>query len=252
MDGGSRIKQATLYRMVMDKHICPYGLQAKDLLEREGFTVDDHWLKTREETDAFKREHDVGSTPQVFIGGKRIGGYDALQKHLGHSLPDPDETTYTPVLVVFAVAALMALATSWAAYHSLLTVRAVEWFIAYSMCILAILKLRDLRSFATMFLNYDLLAQRWVPYARIYPFAEAGAGILMISGALTVLSAPVALLIGGVGAWSVFRAVYIQKRELKCACVGGASNVPLGFVSLTENIMMIAMALWMGARALGA
>jgi len=50
----------------------------------------------------------------------------------------------------------------------------------------------------------------------------------------------------------VFRAVYIQKRELKCACVGGASNVPLGFVSLTESMMMIAMALWMGARALDA
>ncbi len=104
------------------------------------------------------------------------------------------------MVVVFAVAALMGLATSWAAYQSLLTVRAVKWFIAFSMCILAILKLRDLRSFATMFLNCDLLAQRWVPYARIYPFAEAGAGILMISGALTVLSAPVALFIGGVGA----------------------------------------------------
>jgi len=118
------------------------------------------------------------------------------------------------------------------------------------MCILAILKLRDLRAFATMFLNYDLLAQRWVPYARIYPFAEAFAGILMISGALTVLSAPVALFIGFVGAWSVFKAVYLDKRELKCACVGGASNVPLGFVSLTENLMMIVMSVWMGARAL--
>lgn len=41
-----------------------------------------------------------------------------------------------------------------------------------------------------------------------------------------------------------------EKRELKCACVGGASNVPLGFVSLTENLMMIAMAFWLGARAL--
>ncbi len=48
----------------------------------------------------------------------------------------------------------------------------------------------------------------------------------------------------------MFRAVYIQKWELKCACVGGARNVPLGFVSLTENLMMIAMALWMDARAL--
>jgi hypothetical protein len=43
----------------------------------------------------------------------------------------------------------------------------------------------------------------------------------------------------------VFYAVYIQKRDIKCACVGGSSNVPLGFVSLTENVMMVAMALWM-------
>jgi hypothetical protein len=51
-----------------------------------------------------------------------------------------------------------------------------------------------------------------------------------------------------IGAVSVFKAVYIDKRELKCACVGGASNVPLGFISLTENVMMVAMAVWMLAR----
>jgi len=44
---------------------------------------------------------------------------------------------------------------------------------------------------------------------------------------------------------SVFKAVYIDRRELKCACVGGSSKVPLGFVSLTENLAMVAMALWM-------
>jgi hypothetical protein len=32
------------------------------------------------------------------------------------------------------------------------------------------------------------------------------------------------------------------------ACVGGGSKVPLGFVSLTENLMMVAMALWMSLR----
>jgi hypothetical protein len=47
---------------------------------------------------------------------------------------------------------------------------------------------------------------------------------------------------------SVFKAVYIDKRTLKCACVGGGSNVPLGFVSLTENLLMIAMAVWMLVR----
>ena len=61
-----------------------------------------------------------------------------------------------------------------------------------------------------------------------------------------MLSVPIALFIGTIGAISVIYAVYIQKRDLKCACVGGNNNVPLGFISLTENLMMIAMALWMG------
>ena len=75
--------------------------------------------------------------------------------------------------------------------------------------------------------------------------AEALAGILMIGGALMWLSIPVALFIGTIGAVSVFKAVYIDKRDLKCACVGGDSNVPLGFISLTENLMMMFMGIWM-------
>jgi glutaredoxin len=72
-------KSASLYRMVMPDHICPYGLKSKDLLERQGFAVEDHHLKTREETDAFQREHGVDTTPQTFIDGRRIGGYDDLR-----------------------------------------------------------------------------------------------------------------------------------------------------------------------------
>jgi hypothetical protein len=52
-------KTARLYRMVMDKHVCPYGTKSKWLLEREGFAVEDHWLTTREQTDAFKAQHGV-------------------------------------------------------------------------------------------------------------------------------------------------------------------------------------------------
>lgn len=53
------------------------------------------------------------------------------------------------------------------------------------------------------------------------------------------------LFIGTMGAVSVIKAVYIDKRELKCACVGGDSNVPLGFVSLTKNLIMVGMGIWM-------
>ena len=244
-------KTATLYRMVMPEHVCPYGLKARALLKSRGYKVDDHWLRTREETDAFKAEHGVKTTPQTFIGGQRIGGYDDLRRHFGLKVRDPEATSYTPVLVVFAVTALMALALSYAALGSPFTMRAGEWFIGLTMMALAMLKLQDLQSFSTMFLNYDLLARRWIPYGRIYPFAELGAGALMVAGALTWLSVPVALFIGTIGAASVFKAVYVDKREIKCACVGGSSKVPLGFVSLTENLMMIAMAVWMVANPHG-
>lgn len=244
-------KTASLYRMVMDKHLCPFGLKSKDLLRRQGYKVEDHHLTSREQIDDFKTEHDVKTTPQTFIDGERIGGYEDLLRYFGKSVPDPKATSYKPVIALFGITFLMALATSIAVYGSPFTIQAGEWFIAFSMAVLALLKLQNVESFATMFLNYDLLAKRWVPYSYIYPFAEGLAGILMIGGVLHWLSVPLALFIGTVGAVSVFKAVYIDKRELKCACVGGSSNVPLGFVSLTENLMMIAMAIWMGVGAWG-
>jgi len=242
-------KRAVLYRMVMPGHTCPYGLKARHLLRRSGYSVEDHHLATRDETDAFKAEHGVATTPQVFIGGHRIGGYDDLRRFLGKRVADPKATSYRPVIALFTVTALLALAASYAVTGHALTVRAAEWFISFSMAVLALLKLQNVETFSSMFLNYDLLAKRWVPYGYIYPFAEGLAGVLMTAGVLTWLSVPIALFIGTVGAVSVFKAVYIEKREVKCACVGGSSNVPLGFISLTENVMMIAMAIWMGVMA---
>ena len=241
----SAAKKAVLYRMVMPDHTCPWGLKAKDLLKRSGYEVEDHHLATREETDAFMAQHGVPTTPQVFVGGRRVGGYEDLRRFLGKRVLDPKATSYRPVIALFSMTALMALAASYAVTGEIFTGLAAQWFIAFSMAVLALLKLQNLETFSAMFLNYDLLAKRWVPYSYIYPFAEGTAGVLMIAGAATWLSVPLALTIGTIGAVSVFKAVYIDKRELKCACVGGSSNVPLGFISLTENLMMVGMALWM-------
>ena len=242
------MSHATIYRMVTPKHLCPWGIKGRDLLKRNGFQVEDHHLKTKEENESYKKEHGYSETPQIFIEGKHIGGYDALREHLGMG-PDPKEgKTYQPVLSVFAVTFFMAIATCWASAATLSPVRIMELFIAFSMCVLGILKLQDLLSFATGFVQYDLLAQRYVPYAYFYAFVEAGAGVLMIAGVGIWLVAPVTLAVSTLGAVSVFKAVYLDKRDLNCACVGGGSRVPLGFVSLTENLMMMAMAIWMMAK----
>lgn len=80
-------------------------------------------------------------------------------------------------------------------------------------------------------------------------YVEAGGGVLMIAGLFTWFVAPVVLVVSTIGAISVFKAVYIEKRDLNCACVGGGSSVPLGVISLTENLMMMAMASWMMVKA---
>ncbi|MBY5932092.1 DoxX family membrane protein [Tateyamaria omphalii] len=245
MPKDTETRTATLYRMVMSDHLCPYGLKSKDLLERQGYQVDDRHLTSRDEVDAFKAEQGVATTPQTFMDGTRIGGFDDLNRYFGKAAKSKDGLTYQPVIALFGIAALMAIAVTWVSLGTVFAGRTIEWFISISMVLLGLQKLQDVERFATMFLNYDLLAQRWVRYGYIYPFVETGAGLLMMAGVLTWISAPAALIVASIGATSVFKAVYIDKRELKCACVGGDSKVPLGFVSLTENLMMVGMAVWM-------
>ena len=238
-------RKAKIVRIVSSDHFCPWGLKALDPLRRRGYDIDDQHLESSEENDQYKEENGYDETPQVWIEGKHIGTYDDLRDHFGLS-PDPKEgDTYQPVIAVFIVTFAMALTTCWLVQENLEFIRVAELFIAFSMCVLGILKLQDLKSFATGFVQYDLVAQRYVPYSNVYPVIEAGTGALMIAGLFTWVAAPLALIVSTIGAISVFKAVYIEKRDLKCACVGGGSSVPLGFISLTENLMMIAMSTWM-------
>jgi glutaredoxin 3 len=75
-------RSATLYRMVLPDHECPFGKRAKQMLEAAGYEIDEHILATREEVDAYKAQEQVSTTPQVFIAGERIGGSDALEAYL--------------------------------------------------------------------------------------------------------------------------------------------------------------------------
>lgn len=238
-------QHAELYRMSSHEHLCPFGLKSKDLLRRTGFEVDDHVLRSREEAEAFKREHHVETTPQVFIGGERIGGYDDLRERLGMRPERHEGTSYAPVVAVFGLAFAVAIALAYASGGLTDVSQVAKWFVGTAMVLLALQKLRDLRSFSNQFITYDLLAMRRVRYAYLYPFLEAYAGLGMLAGLSPWLVAPIAIFIGAIGAVSVIKAIYVDKRELKCACVGGDSNVPLGFVSLSEDLMMLGAGLWM-------
>lgn len=241
-------KHAVLYRMVTPEHICPFGLKSKDLLERKGYKVDDHHLSNRSETDAFKEKHGVKTTPQTFIDDKRIGGYDDLRDYFNLKQESEFGSRYTPIIVIFSLAALMVFALMLKGGLPAGLEPFILNFIGVAMVILALQKLQDLVAFSNQFITYDLLAMKQVRYAYIYPFAEAFAGLGMLAGLPALLVSPVSIFIGAIGAVSVIKAVYIDKRELKCACVGGNSDLPLGFISLTENLAMLGAGLYMLAR----
>lgn len=240
---------AVLYRMATPEHLCPFGLKSKDLLERQGFEVEDHLLESRAVADRFMAQHGVETTPQTFISGERVGGYDALKKRFGQTVKAEGETRYTPVLVVFGGAALAAVALQTGQADGVSPRLWLVQFVALAMLVLALLKLQDLSGFSNRFLGYDLLARRVVRYAYVYPFAEAAVALAMLAwpgiGLAMVPFALVAVVIGAIGAVSVIKAVYVDKRELKCACVGGGSPVPLGAISLSENLAMVLMGVWM-------
>lgn len=77
--------QATLYRMVLPDHTCPFGVKAKSLLTEHGYAVDDRLLRSRDEVEAIKAEYGLATTPLVFIGDERIGGSDDLERFLARS-----------------------------------------------------------------------------------------------------------------------------------------------------------------------
>lgn len=75
-------RTATLYRMKLPTHECPFGLLAKRMLEDAGFEIDDCLLTSREQVDRFKEEHGLATTPLIVIDGEEIGGSDQLARYL--------------------------------------------------------------------------------------------------------------------------------------------------------------------------
>jgi hypothetical protein len=138
---------------------------------------------------------------------------------------------YTPVIALFSTAGLMALATSLG----------MTGMMGISLSMLASLKLMDIQAFTESFQKYDLVSQQFKPYGQIYPFLELLLGLGYLSGVAPLATGIGSLVIGLSGAASVVKAVYIDKLDLNCACVGGNAKAPLGVVSFAENAIMVVM-----------
>ncbi len=224
-----------LHRIAISGHVCPYGELAVGLLQELGIPYDDHLLLSQEEVERFKAAHGVSTTPQVFAAGERIGGYSELARRLGVKPRQPGGRSYRPVITVFAIAALITLALG----------NGAGGFMGMALALLACLKLMDPPAFSRSFRKYNVLT-RWLGgYASVFPYLELLLGLALLARLEAAPIALLALAMGLEGGVSVIKAVYIDKLDLDCACVGGNSRTPLGLVSVLENGAMVAMGLWM-------
>ena len=231
MMSGSVLNDVQIYRMSTAEHECPWGLKAISLLNTKGISYVDHRLTSDEQVNAFKQKHGVATTPQIFATGKRIGGYTDLAELLGSKAEGADYS-YTPVIAVFGTTLLMALVVGS---------DILQLFMGFSICMLAMLKLMDVDSFAISFAKYDLITQRAKAWAKIYPGVELVIGLGLLMSPVPHVVGWAALLIAIPGMASVIKAVYIDKLALNCACVGGNTKTPLGIISFTEYAMLALM-----------
>ena len=230
MNNTTTLEKVRVYRMSTLEHECPWGLKTINLLNDKEIEFEDNKLTSREEVDEFKAKHHVETTPQIFSGDERIGGYTDLAEKLDIKAEGADYS-YTPVIAVFSSAGLMALATTMG----------LTGFMGFSLSLLATLKLMDIESFAEGFEKYDLITKRIKPYAKVYTFAVLAIALGFLSGVAPLVTGITSLFIGVSGGISVFKAVYIDKLALNCACVGGNSKAPLGIISFAENAIMALM-----------
>jgi glutaredoxin len=196
-----------VYRMSTPEHECPWGLRAINLLSEHSIPFEDILLRSQTEVNAFKAQYGVSTTPQIFVGDQRLGGYSDLTKYFSVQ-PITPEYSYTPVIALFSTAGLVALSTSLG----------LTGFMGISLSMLASLKLMDIDSFTTSFKKYDLITQRFQHYGKLYPFAELAIGLGFLSNIAPLFTGVGSLILGMIGAIA-----------------------PLGIVSFAENGIMTIM-----------
>ena len=99
-------------------------------------------------------------------------------------------------------------------------------------------KLLDVKAFAESFQMYDLLAAKVPVYGKIYPFIELTLGILCLIHFQEKYVYIADIIIMGFGALGVIQSV-VDKRKIKCACLGTVFNLPMSTVTIIENSLMV-------------
>lgn len=160
-----------------------------------------------------------------------------------HSEADPAgpaATTYYPLLLLVAflvgIVALIELRTG-----SFVWGRAMGNFMGAFFLAFSFFKLLDLRGFADNYRSYDVVAKRVPPYGYVYPFIELLLGVAYVTAFQPFATNLITFVVMSVSSIGVIQSL-LNKRKIRCACLGTVFNLPMSTVTLVEDGLMVAMA----------
>jgi copper chaperone CopZ len=147
--------------------------------------------------------------------------------------------TYKPVLLIFSfITGISFLAQANAPVFSWMLW--MEHFMAGFFLTFSFFKLLNLKGFADTYSTYDIIASRWRSYAFIYAFIELGLGIAYLIGFRPIITNTVTLVVMSISLAGVLQSV-LNKRKIRCACLGDVFNLPMSTVTIIEDVLMILM-----------
>lgn len=147
--------------------------------------------------------------------------------------------TYKPLLLIFGYIAAIATITAihQDTFHWM---QAMDVFMAGFFLTFSFFKMLDLKGFAESYSMYDIVARRIKAWGYIYPFIELALGIAFAFNFQPLFTNIVTLVVMGVSIIGVLQSV-LNKRTIKCACLGSVFNLPMSTVTVVEDGLMILM-----------
>ncbi len=175
--------------------------------------------------------------------GEIVAAKTTLNSELKETLPEKSLSTYKPLLLIVAFIAGVSLLSQYPfdAFSFMIWMR---HFMAGFFIVFSFFKLLNLSGFATSYSMYDVIAARWNSWGYIYPFVELGLGVLFLINVFPFYTNLATILILGVSTIGVVQS-NLQKREIKCACLGDVFNLPMSTVTIVENVSMLLMSVAM-------
>lgn len=147
--------------------------------------------------------------------------------------------TYKPILLIFTYITVISLIASWhdGAIYWMDTMRI---FMAGFFLTFSFFKMLDLEGFKDSYAMYDIVAKKITVWGSIYPFIEIFLGLSYALNFHPLETNLVTLVVMIVSIIGVLQSV-LNKRKIKCACLGAVFNLPMSTVTIIEDALMIGM-----------